>query len=810
MPLPIDAALPELLTALDTGRRAVLVAPPGAGKTTRVPPALLDATWRGDGRVVMLEPRRPAARAAAAFMARSIGENAGGTVGYRVRMDSRVSARTRVEVVTEGVFTRMILDDPGLAGIAAVIFDEFHERSLEGDLGLALAIDATALREELRILVMSATLDGARIAARIGATVVEGRGRMFPVETRHIEPDPSQRIEEQVARVILTALRNDTGSILAFLPGQTEIARTAERLVGKLPADVDVAPLYGQLQPADQDRAIAPAPAGRRKVVLATAIAETSLTIEGVRVVVDSGLARMPAYDPGTALTALETRKVSRASADQRRGRAGRSEPGICYRLWNEAQTASLVPYDKPEILTADLSGLALDLASWGVSDPSDLTFLDPPPAPAWNEATALLRSLDALDADGRITAEGKALAKLPLHPRLAHMIHRAGEEHDAETAAEIAVLLTERGLGGEDADLAHRLDRFRRERGNRADDARALAQRWARLARGGRAGLQVGRHLARAYPDRVAQRAGTRGRYRLANGRGANLEESDALAREKFLVVTDVTGAAATGRIRGAAAIDERTIEELFGDEIVGEVVLSFDASAMAVRARRQRRFGALRLSDDTAPVDDPERAAELLARGIAEAGINRLPWSKDQLALRERATYLNRAIGAEWPDLSDAALAGDVGWLVPSVTGRTTLAAITADDLGGALDALLPWTKRAELDRLLPSHFDAPSGSRLPIDYAAENGPALEVRVQELFGLDRHPAVAGGKLPLLLVLLSPAHRPIQSTRDLPGFWRGSWKDVAKDLRGRYPRHPWPDDPVSAVATNRAKPRGT
>jgi ATP-dependent helicase HrpB len=544
--------------------------------------------------------------------------------------------------------------------------------------------------------------------------------------------------------------------------------------------------------------------------VLATSIAETSLTIEGVRVVVDSGFARVPAYDPATGLTALETRRVSRASADQRRGRAGRIEPGVCYRLWNEGQTASLAPYDKPEILSADLSGLALDLASWGLSDPATLTFLDPPPAPAWGEAIALLRALDAIDNAGRITSEGKALARLPLHPRLAHMIHRAANEHDADTAAELAVLLTERGLGGDDTDLSHRLERFRRDRSPRAVDAQALARRWAKLAGGQREDVPIGVHLARAYPDRIAQQAGGRGRYRLANGRGASLDEADPLARERYLVVTDVTGAAATGRIRGAAAIDEATIVALFGDQIVSETALAFNRAAMAVRARRQRNFGALKLGDDAVPVEDIARAAELLAEGIAGVGIDRLPWTKDQLALRDRATYLHRSIGGDWPDLSETALAADVSWLVPHITGRTQLSAITAEDLSGALDALLPWSRRAELERLLPSHFDAPSGSRVPIDYAAENGPALEIRVQELFGLDRHPAVAGGRLPLLLVLLSPAHRPIQTTRDLPGFWRGSWKDVQKDLRGRYPRHPWPDDPIAAPATRRAKPRGT
>jgi ATP-dependent helicase HrpB len=810
-PLPIDEALPGLLTALSAGTMAVLVAPPGAGKTTRVPLALLDAPWRSDGKIILLEPRRLAARAAARRMAGSLGDEVGGIVGYRVRLDAKVSKRTRIEVVTEGVFTRMILADPELPGVAAVLFDEFHERSLDGDLGLALALDASVLRDDLRLLVMSATIDGARVGRLMqDAPVIESRGRAFPVETRHVARDPAARLEDQVTVVVLEALRGDPGSALVFLPGQAEITRTAERLSSRLPANVDLAPLYGQLSPAEQDRAVQPAPAGRRKIVLATSIAETSLTIEGVRIVIDSGYRRVPAYEPATGLTRLETIRVSRAGADQRRGRAGRTEPGICYRLWNEGQTAALEAFDRPEILETDLAGLALDLASWGISDPAQLQFLDPPPKPAWAEAVALLESLGALDSDARITAEGRALSRLPLHPRLAHMIHRAGIEGDALTAALLAVLVTERGLGGVGTDLAHRLSSFRGERSKRADEARGLARRWAALAherQDGAVSGDVGRHLARAYPDRVAQQAGGRGRFRLANGRAASLDESDALAAAPFLVVTDVTGVAANGRIRAASAIDLATIEELFADRIVTETQMTFDAASRSVRARRVRRLEALRLGDDPVAVDDPVRAAEMLAAGI---DIAELPWSKEQKALRARATYLFRALGEAWPDLSDKALARDAAWLIPYITGRSSLNAITADDLGAALDALLPWSRRAEIDRLLPSHFDAPSGSHAPIDYEAENGPALEIRVQELFGLDRHPSVAGGKVPLLLVLLSPAHRPIQITRDLPAFWRGSWRDVAKDLKGRYPRHFWPDDPISAQATARAKPRGT
>ena len=809
--LPIDAVLPALADALANGNAAVLVAQPGAGKTTRVPLALLGAPWRKDGRIIVLEPRRLAARAAARQMARLLGEEVGQRVGYRVRMESKVSARTRIEVVTEGVFTRMVLDDPELTGIAALLFDEFHERSLDADLGLALALDARALRPDLRILVMSATIDGTRVADMLdGAPIIDSPGRAFPVETLYAEPDPLQRLEDQVAAATLQALRDHEGSALVFLPGQGEITRTAERLATRLPSHVDLAPLYGQLNPAEQDRAIQPAPEGRRKIVLATSIAETSLTIEGIRIVIDSGFRRIPVYEPATGLTTLATARVSRAGADQRRGRAGRTAPGICIRLWNQGQTAALAPFETPEILAADLSGLMLDLAAWGVSDPASLAFLDPPPAPAWAEARALLTRLDALDAHGHLTPAGKALARLPLHPRLAHMVMAGATDGDAERAAELAVLIGERGLGGDDIDLGRRLDRFRLDRSRRAEDARALARRWARLA-GGASGenLSPGHHLARAFPDRVAQAAGPRGRFRLANGRQAQLDETHALASAPYIVVADLTGSAGQGRIRAATALDAAELENLFVGHITTQTSLAFDPKTNAVRARRQRRLDALRLADDTAPVTDFEKAATLLA----EAALKRpetLPWSKDQKALRARASFLHQSLGMDWPDLSDAALAADPSWLAPHLVGETRLADIGADHLGMALDTLLPWARRQEIDTLLPSHFHAPSGSHLPIDYAAENGPALEIRVQELFGLDRHPAIANDRLPLLLILLSPAHRPIQTTRDLPGFWRGSWKDVAKDLKGRYPRHPWPDDPIAASATNRAKPRGT
>jgi ATP-dependent helicase HrpB len=671
-----------------------------------------------------------------------------------------------------------------------------------------------ALRDDLRILVMSATIDGARVAGLLqGAPSIESKGRAFDVETRYIDRDPAQRLEDQIATATLEAMRAETGSALVFLPGQVEITRVTDRLTGRLPANVIVVPLYGQLSPDDQDRAVQPAPPGKRKIVLATSIAETSLTIEGVRIVIDSGYRRVPAYDPATGLSVLETVRVSQAAADQRRGRAGRTEPGICYRLWGEGQTGALGRFDRPEILEADLSGLALDMAAWGVSDPAQLKFLDPPPKAAWAEAVALLKNLDALDAEGRITEEGRALARLPLHPRLAHMIHKACQEGNGLTAAMLAMLITERGLGGSAPDLEHRLSNFRSDRSKRADEARGLARRWVSMAGSERTAQKapddIGRHLARAYPDRVAQNTG--GRFRLVNGRAAVMDAADGLAASAFLVITDITGTGANGRIRAAAAIDRATIEELFAGDIVTETAMAFDAPARLVRARRVRRLGALRLADDPVAIDDPVGAASLLAAGLAETGIGALPWAQDQKSLRARATYLSRAIGAPWPNLSDEALAQDgAGWLAPYIAGRAALSAITAQDLVAAMDSLLAWDARAEIDRLLPSHFDAPSGSRAPIDYAAENGPSLEIRVQELFGLDRHPAVAGGRVPLLLVLLSPAHRPIQVTRDLPAFWRGSWKDVAKDLKGRYPRHFWPDDPVSAQATARAKPRGT
>ncbi|WP_035714856.1 ATP-dependent helicase HrpB [Azorhizobium doebereinerae] len=821
--LPIDDALPALTQTLRANACAVLVAPPGAGKTTRVPLALLDEPWVKGGKILVLEPRRLAARAAAHRMAQTLGERVGDTVGYRVRLRSEISRRTRIEVVTEGVFTRMVLDDPELSGVAAVLFDEYHERSLDADLGLALALETQAgLREDLRVLAMSATLDGARVAALLGggggpAPVVESEGRAFPVATRYLGRDPRAPLERQVADAVLRALAAEPGSVLAFLPGAAEIRRTQGHLLADVrDKDVDIVPLFGALDAAEQDRAVLPAPKGRRKVVLATSIAETSLTIEGVRVVVDSGLARVPRFEPDVGLTRLETVRVSRAAADQRRGRAGRTEPGVCYRLWNEGETQSLPAFATPEILAADLSGLVLDLASAGVRDPRSLPFLDPPPLPAVTEAKNLLRALEAIDAGGAVTPLGARMARLPLQPRLAHMVVRGSDLGAGALAADIAALLTERGLGGDSPDLVHRLEDFSRERSRRADDARRLAGRWAELARAGNAkpagtAPSPAALLALAFPDRVAKARGDGTRILLANGRGAVVDPASSLARAPYLAVAEVSGRADAARVQLAAALTAEEIESLFAAEITSGLEVAFDPATAAVRARETRRLGALTLADRPRPVPDTPETAAALAEGIAALGLERLPWTNALTQWRDRVQFLHRAEGTPWPDLSDGALAATArDWLAPFLTGRTTLAQVSAGDLGNALHALLPYELLHRLETEAPSHFQAPTGTSLPIDYAAEGGPLLPVRVQELFGLTRHPAIAGGKVPLTLALLSPAHRPIQVTKDLPQFWSGSWRDVRAEMRGRYPRHPWPEDPANALPTNRAKPRGT
>jgi ATP-dependent helicase HrpB len=863
-PLPIDAVLKDLSRALGSSNTAVLVAPPGAGKTTRVPLALLDAPWLGNKKIIVLEPRRIAARASAERMAKTLGERVGATVGYRVRFGSKVSRATRIEVVTEGIFSRQILDDPELSEVAAVLFDEFHERSLDADLGLALARDAqTGLREDLRILVMSATLDGARVGRLLGdAPVIASEGRAFAVETRYLGRKADAPLERQMADAIAMALRADPGSVLAFLPGAAEIRRTQNFLGERIhDASIEIVPLFGALDAGVQDRAIAPAPKGHRKVVLATSIAETSLTIEGVRIVVDSGVARVPRYEPDIGLTRLETVRASRAAVDQRRGRAGRTEPGVCYRLWDEPQTASLAAFTPPEILSADLSSLVLDLAQWGVSDPATLAFLDAPPAPALKEARSLLRELGALDGDGRITAEGQSLRALALPPRLARMIvdsHRLGA---GEEAAEIAAILTERGLGGDSVDLESRLDQFRRDRSQRATSARSLAQRWASQVssspsppagegrgegspstasatgatptphpspqgggekKGARQEKQnsvdepltPGVMLAFAFPDRVARNRGN-GSFVLANGRGAAVEQTSALARAPYIAVGELTGTAAQGRILLAAVITQADIERRFADQIEIADEIAFDRNAMALRARRKRTLHAITLSEAPMALEPSAETARVLADGLIAAGLERLPWSKPAKQWRDRVSFLRKAeadaSASSWPDLSDDALAIQrEAWLVPALYDKTALRDLSPGELSDALMTLLPWELRARLEREAPTHFEAPTGTPLPIDYEAEQGPTIAVRLQELFGLNTHPSIAKGAVPLVLELLSPAHRPVQVTRDLPGFWRGSYAAVRSDLRGRYPRHPWPEDPASAMPTRRVKPRGT
>ncbi len=822
--LPIDDVLPSVAAALEASTVAVLVAPPGAGKTTRVPLALLEQPW-ADGKIVMLEPRRLAARAAAERMAATLGESLGETIGLRARFDTAVSRQSRIEVVTEGVFTRMVLDDPELTGVSAVIFDEFHERSLDADLGLALVLDvAGALRPDLRILVMSATLDGARVAGLLGgAPVIESRGRAFAVETRYLARHPDRRIEEGVTDAILLALRAEHGSILAFLPGQAEILRTATLLAAGLrPGEAEIAPLFGAMDRAGQDRAVRPAPAGLRRIVLATAIAESSLTIEGIRVVVDSGLARVPRYEPDLGLTRLETQRVSRASADQRRGRAGRTEPGICYRLWEEAATGALPAFARPEILDADLTGLVLDLATWGALDPATLRWLDPPPVPAVIEARKTLVSIGALDAFGAVTPEGRTIARLALPPRIARMVVEAARRGAAAVAGEVATLLVERGLGGTGADLGEKLERWRRDRSPRSETARSLARTFARQARaaggtgtpehGGDAwNVRPGQLLALAFPERIAKARGKPGEFLLANGRAASVDPHDALARAPFLAVGEITGRAASTRILLAAPLSLEELQEVAGSGIEARDELGFDGGRAALSARRVTRLGAILLGEAPLPVPEDEATALKLAEGLAQLGIARLPWTKALMQWRDRVAFLRAAEGEPWPDLGDDALRETIAlWLGPFLLGKTGLKDLSAEDLVQALDALLDHALRRRLDVEAPTHFEAPTGSRVPVDYAAEGGPAIAVRVQELFGLAKHPALAGGHVPLTLHLLSPAHRPIQITRDLPGFWRGSWSAVRAEMRGRYPRHPWPDDPATAPPTTRVKPRGT
>lgn len=814
--LPVDEALPRLKEALASRTTAVLVAPPGAGKTTRVPLALLDAPWLRGGKIVMQEPRRLAARAAARRMAASLGEAVGETVGYRVRLDTKVGPRTRIEVVTDGLFLRMLQDDPSLEGIGCVIFDELHERGLETDLSFALVREAqTALRDDLRVIAMSATLDPGPVSQRLdNAPVIESAGRMFPVDTRYLDREPAGRIEDAVASAIRRALNEESGSVLVFLPGVGEIRRVEERL--DLGPTVDVAPLYGDLSPAEQDRAIAPAPAGRRKVVLATSIAETSLTIEGVRLVIDCGLMRVPRFSLRSGMTRLETVRVSQASSDQRRGRAGRLEPGVCYRLWPEETQRGLLPFTPPEILDADLAPMALELALWGADD-ATLPWLTPPPASSLATARALLIDLGALDSAGRITPHGRAMARLGQHPRLAHLVLKGRELGQGKVAALLAAILGERDFlrlppGQRDADLRHRVDialSGKRDGALRQiqESARRLMPRPGREERPDVA--MTGALLALAYPDRIGRRrAATAGRYLLSGGRGAALPEGDPMANEEFLVVADLDGSTQDSRIFLAAPVGLAEIEELFAGRIVDEEAVQWSEREGAVLARRRRRLGALLLEDKPLARPDPDRLKAAMVEGIRQMGLGALPWSDDLARWRERIAFLRR-LDESWPDLSDAALMATLdGWLSPYLDGISRRSHLTRMDLAAALKALVPWAQQRELDRLAPTHIEVPSGSRVPVDYANPAEPTLSVRLQEMFGLTDTPRIGGGKVALTVHLLSPARRPVQVTRDLASFWANGYRAVKSELKGRYPRHYWPDDPLIAEPTARVRPR--
>ena len=808
--LPIFAVLPDLLAALRTGSNAVLVAPPGAGKTTAVAPALLGEDWC-TGEVLLLSPRRLAARAAAERMAALAGESAGGTYGYATRMDSKRSAATRVTVVTEGIFVARIQADPELTGVSAVLFDEVHERSLDGDFGLALALDAQgALRPDLRLVAMSATLDGARFSRLLGATeqgapVIESEGRSYPLALRYLGRSGDGRIEDAMASAIRQALREAEGGVLAFLPGVAEIERTAERLEG-LPETIRVHHLHGSMEPAAQRAAIRPEPDGARKLVLATGIAETSLTLDGIRIVVDSGLARRPRYDRAAGMTRLVTERASQAAVTQRAGRAARQGPGVAYRLWEEAATGGLPRFDPPEIVEADLSSLVLASAIWGVGDPRDLAWLDPPPAAAVAEARERLAAIDAVDGDGRPTAHGRRVAAMPMPPRLAHMLLRAGAMGQGALAAEVAVLLSERGLGGNDPDLEVRLRRWRSDRGTKATAARRLAERWTALAgkpvgeplRIDGAGVEVA--IALAFPDRIAKARDASGElWASAGGRGFRLDPTLPLARHAWLAVAETQGAASGARILAAAPIALATIERLFADRIETRRTVTFDAASGGVVTLRERRLGALRLSSGPDAGAEPDAIAAALLEGVRTHGLALLPWSAGAAALRARADYAG-------VPLEDMLVERLDEWLPALLVGRRKLDAIPAGALTDAVRTLIGWDGMRQIDRLAPADFTSPAGSTHAIDYAAEGGPKVELRVQALFGLGEHPCIGSGRVPLVLSLTSPAGRPIQTTRDLPGFWAGSWSAVAKEMRGRYPKHPWPDDPAAATATLRTK----
>ncbi len=812
--LPIDSVLPDLCAVLAAEPNAVLIAPPGAGKTTRVPLALLDQPWRGDGTILMLSPRRLAARAAAQRMADTLGEPVGKTVGYRMRLDTKVSAATHIEVITEALLTRRILEDPELNGVAAIIFDEFHERSLDGDVGLALALDVqSAFRPDLRILPMSATLDVGRISDLLAsAPILQSEGRVFPIEMVYAGRDPNAPIERQIVPVILQALREQTGSLLVFLPGQAEINRVARALEdSKLPATISLHPLIGALDIQDQRAAIAPTEQGKRKIVLATSIAETSLTIEGVRVVIDSGLSRRSAFDPNAAINSLVTTRASLASATQRAGRAGRLAPGVCYRLWQEAENRSLIAFDPPEMLSADMAPLVLTLAAWGVHNPATLRWLDPPPPGPWKQAAALLQSFGALDETGGLTAHGKTIAQLPMHPRIAHMLAASAKSGFALLAGELAALLSEPGFGGRETDMRTRIETLRRDSSARGKTLRTLARSWAHSVGGAAEIISVentGAVLALGFPDRVAKARGSRGAFLMRNGRGVIIPETEALAREPWLVVTDASGTADRARILSAAPISWPEIEEFFADDLTTEIEHRETGNQGNVQFFEITRLGAINVREKNIQNPPAETIHGAWIAHIKRRGLSTIGWSENHQDWQDRILFL-REYDDSWPEVSQALLIDTVeDWLKPFFSGKSKITEVSSEDVQHALMNLLSPDQQRSLNKLAPARLETPAGSSHKIDYAAHGGPAVHCRVQEVFGLTNHPMV--GAQALTLVLLSPGHKPIQTTKDLPGFWRGSWAAVKSEMRGRYPRHAWPDDPSVATATTRAKPRGT
>ena len=810
--LPIEDVIEPIKAELRAAVRLVISAPPGAGKTTRVPLALLNEPWLQGRKLILVEPRRIAARAAAERMAATLGERVGQTIGLRSRLDVRTSKDSRIEVVTEGVFSRMILSDPALEGIAGVLFDEFHERSLDADEGLAFALDAqSVLREDLRIILMSATLPADLTRAFFDAPMIESLGRAWPVETRYLGYETRGRMDDQVAAAIRKALFEEDGSILAFLPGVAEITRTADR-IGPVAADVEITPLYGALSPQEQNAAIAPAAPGKRKVVIATDIAESAITIEGVRVVIDAGFARVPRYDATLGVSRLETVRVSVANADQRRGRAGRTGPGVCYRLWREAEMRGFAASPSPEIENADLTGLALDLARWGAKTPSDLRWLNPPREAQWKQAQAALIAGGALTSGAELTPLGRRIGDMPLPPRLAMMVLQAASTGHAQLASEIAAIMSERELGGRSSDLDDRLRRFRNDSGPRARAMRELAQRWTRAAGGQAASTPASSAavLARAFPERIARSRGQApGRFVLAGGRGAMLDETDPLARAEWLAVADMTGAGPDLRITLAAQLNEDQALASGAVETIERA--EYDPEAGRVRAKRTRRLGAIVLDEVQLPAPSADLVREALLDAVRTRGLSVLRSADALDTLVARVDLLARSIGDPWPaGFRDVLIAKLDDWLGPLLSEPAALEKLGSGQLVDAAMTLLDWPLPRDLARLAPLRWTPPSGQQLDIDYLAESGPTVSCKVQQVYGVAVHPAIGDGRIPLTLALLSPAMRPVAMTRDVPAFWRGGYHDMRKDMRGRYPKHDWPEDPAAAQPTHRAKPRSS